>query len=89
MSRHGYSDAWQDGYSAALAWFHIKPFWRGFKYRKAWDNGYCAGQIKKTGLPHILYIGGGHKNSQIHYCILSILATTKAAFPSRWMRLHD
>ena len=35
-----YAAAWWDGYRSGLRLFHIRPFWRGKKYLKAWDNGF-------------------------------------------------
>lgn len=33
----GYGAAWYDGFNAR--WWTIRPFWRGKKYLRAWDNG--------------------------------------------------
>lgn len=41
-----YAHAWWLGYVASLRWFYIRPFWRGKKYLKAWDNGFKRGAYK-------------------------------------------
>lgn len=44
MTRRSYADAFWAGHFAATRMLYIRPFWRGRKYLKAYDNGFRRGR---------------------------------------------
>lgn len=72
-----YQHAWESGRSARGYIFYVRPFWRGRKYLKAWDNGFSFSRLTVVGTDNF----GSNVESLMNF----LFAALVGAVAMRWI----